>query len=53
MEISGSANCSWSEGSDDDKKNYSNSEIYLNERTYFIGGRNGETSFISISIFDL
>jgi len=43
VEISGEAYCEWTEGSKN-KTTYSGNETYLKERTYLVGGREGEVT---------
>lgn len=41
IEIRGKAYARWTEGTGDNRKTYTGSEDYLNERTYFVGGSSG------------
>lgn len=41
VQIMGEAYGSWEEGSGDDKRAYSGNELYLNKKTFLIGGPNG------------
>lgn len=41
VRIIGKAYCHWTEGTGDNRKSYTGSEEYLNEKTYFVGGEHG------------
>lgn len=43
IEFLGKAYCQWSEGTGNKKETHTGTEIYLEERHYFVGGRTGET----------
>lgn len=42
VEISGKAHCHWTEGMGKRKKCHTGNESYLQERSYFAGGRDGK-----------
>lgn len=50
IQICGSAFVHWTEGSGENQNEYSGSEEYLNELSYFVGGGPGLGSVLSIQI---
>lgn len=51
IKICGEAYCHWTTGSGKNRKSYTGKEDYLQERTYFMGGREGAYYYDLLDFF--